>query len=100
MFRSNTTYCFHLPKQPATPGNSLNSSYAKSLHVPASFSQSRFSQEPTRNRSISDYLHEMESLFGMLYSNLVASFRTRYTTISFADLFEKLLDHERPFKDP
>jgi hypothetical protein len=95
----------------------LNSSYASHSRSRIISLKSRLAKNPRGNRSISDYLHEMKSLFDELaiaqspmseedlvvhimnqlgdnYSNLVASFRTCDTTISFSDLFEKLLDHE------
>ncbi|KAJ0889444.1 putative RNA-directed DNA polymerase [Helianthus annuus] len=100
----------------------LNSSYASRSRSRIISLKSRLAKNPKGNRSISDYLHEMKSLFDELaiaqspmseedlvvhimnqlgddYSNLVASFRTHDTTISFADLFEKLLDHERTLKE-
>ncbi|KAJ0568084.1 putative RNA-directed DNA polymerase [Helianthus annuus] len=100
----------------------LNSSYASRSRSRIISLKSRLAKNRRGNRSISDYLYEMKSLFDELaiaqspmseedlvvhimnqlgddYSNLVASFRTRDTTISFADLFEKLLDHERTLKE-
>ncbi|PWA77021.1 jacalin-like lectin domain-containing protein [Artemisia annua] len=100
----------------------LNSSYASSSRSRIISLKSRLAKNPKGTRSISEYLHEMKSIFDELaltqspipeedlvihvmnqlgddYASLVASFKTRDTTIAFPDLFEKLLDHERTLKE-
>ncbi|KAM0036106.1 putative RNA-directed DNA polymerase [Helianthus debilis subsp. tardiflorus] len=102
--------------------NALNSSFANNSRSRIVSLKSRLAKNRKGSRSITDFLHDMKSISDALalaqspvaeedlavhimnqlgddYANFVAALKTRDTTISFPDLFDKLLDFERSLKD-
>ncbi|KAJ0872491.1 putative RNA-directed DNA polymerase [Helianthus annuus] len=102
--------------------NTLNSSYASGSRSRIISLKSKLSKNPKGSRSVTDFLHDMKSISDELaiaqcpideedlvihsmnqlgddFAGLVHSLKSRDTTISFAQLFDKLLDHERTLKE-
>ncbi|KAM0003914.1 putative RNA-directed DNA polymerase [Helianthus debilis subsp. tardiflorus] len=102
--------------------NTLNASYASGSRSRIISLKSKLSKNPKGTRSVTDFLHDMKSIsdelaiaqspideedrvihtmnqLGDEFAGLVQSLKSRDTTISFAQLFDKLLDHERTLKD-
>ncbi|KAM0004307.1 putative RNA-directed DNA polymerase [Helianthus debilis subsp. tardiflorus] len=102
--------------------DALNSSYANSSRSRIVSLKSRLAKNPKGSRSITEFLHDMKSIsddlalaqspieeedlvvhcmnqLGDEYATFVAALKTRDTTITFPDLFDKLLDHERTLKE-
>ncbi|MFS7922155.1 putative RNA-directed DNA polymerase [Helianthus anomalus] len=102
--------------------NLLNSSFASGSRSRIISLKSKLAKNPKGSRSITEFLHEMKSISDELaiaqnpiaeedlvvhvmnqlgddYVNIVAALKTRDTTISFPELFDKLVDHERTLKE-
>ncbi|KAD5803566.1 hypothetical protein E3N88_14926 [Mikania micrantha] len=98
--------------------NALNSSYASGSRSCVVSLKSNLAKNPKGSRSVTDFLHDMKSISNELavaqipideedlvvhimnqlgndFAGLVAALKTRGTAISFAQLFDKLLDHQR-----
>ncbi|KAF5815303.1 putative RNA-directed DNA polymerase [Helianthus annuus] len=102
--------------------NALNSSYANQSRSRIVSLKSRLAKNPKGSRSITEFLHDMKSIADDLalaqspveeedlvvhtlnqltddYAQLVVAIKSRDNSITFPDLFDKLLDFERHLKD-
>ncbi|KAD2806062.1 hypothetical protein E3N88_39439 [Mikania micrantha] len=96
----------------------LNASYASTSRSRIISLKSRLGKNPKGSRSMTEFLHDMKSIADELalarspvtdddlivhivnqlgddYAHIAAAIKMRDTAITFADLFDKLVDHER-----